>query len=129
MTTTTMTTKTSPYEDVPSETGRPISSGNFPGVASANNDNNNSNNNINNAFHLWNLLYSASISLCLFLLLKVAGSSTSMTAMMTTITLRRGAADDDLLLPPYVGEKDVEISLKRLARDALRAMPIRRYQV
>ena len=40
-----------------------------------------------------------------------------------------GGEEEDVLLPPDVGEKDVEISLRRLARDALRAMPIRRYQV
>ena len=75
------------------------------------------------AFHVWNLLYSASISLCLFLLLKVVGGSTTMSLTLT----RRGADEDEFLFPP--SEKDVEISLRRLARDALKAMPIRRYQV
>merc|ERR1712142_788039 len=86
------------------------------------------NNNKGNGFHPWNVVYSASISLCVFLLLKVIGSSTSLSMMMATLR-PNGGGDEELLLPPTVGEKDVEISLRRLARDALRAMPIKRYQI
>jgi len=69
---------------------------------------------VNGFVHLWNVLYSVSISLCLYLLLKVRGQSRSF--------------HDDFVPPVYDGEKDVEIALKRLARDALRAMPILRHQ-
>lgn len=81
------------------------------------------------AFHLWNLLYSASISLCLFLLLKLVGGSPSSMSLARLMSLTRRGDDEDIQFPLPPSEKDVEISLRRLARDALKAMPISRYQI